>query len=75
MERQEYFRRNGVSEADWENTPNGVKRLLDSILGQIEQRTTPNDVMQLVEAILERIEQRTTAIAQCKDSFMSCKRD
>jgi hypothetical protein len=75
MERQEHFRRNGVSETDWENTPNGVKRLVEDILGQIEQRTTPNDLMQLVEAILERIEQRTIAIAQCKESFMSCKRD
>jgi hypothetical protein len=75
MEKQEYFRRNGVSEADWENTPNGVKRLVEDILWQIEQRTTPSDVMQLVEAILERIEQRTTAIAQCKDSFKSYKRD
>lgn len=75
MERQEYFRRNGISEADWESTPTGVKRLVESILGQIEQRTTPNDVMQLVETILERIEQRTTAIAQCKESYMHCKRD
>jgi hypothetical protein len=75
MERHEYFRRNGVSEADWENTPNGVKQLVDSILEQIEQRTTPNDVMKLVEAILDRIEKRTITIAQYKDNVMSCKRD
>jgi hypothetical protein len=75
MERHEYFRLNGVSEADWENTPNGVKQLVDNILGQIEQRTTPNDVMKLVEVILDRIEQRAEIIAQHKDSVMSYKRD
>jgi hypothetical protein len=39
MNKKTYLKQNGVSEADWENTPNSFKDLFDALLERMKKLT------------------------------------